>query len=516
MDPSTKLTASDLTKEQLLEKIAILQSKFKEVLAKKNTLVSALTIEKLHNKQYEEANHQLIQENSHLTGLLGVKTLEIPEKPQNSDIKPLEKSEFSSESYEFLDIEKLPFMNSSISSQINREISFKKPEFDIKLKLNSLKDLELGSCSIKTSQGFLENDRKPMILCAFGDKNTGKTHILNKICGFDLQIDTKERTKSQGIILKYSKDHEFAYIDLYGNHLSYEDLHICYKSLSVEERIIYKGFSEDFMLDSCDAILVLLGEKSFEDEVLMEKIKKLQFSKKKIFIIHNFLHLNDVETVEKRIKIDMKSEGKTQKNLNHVVFAKEWTIAAEKYNKKGVEILRKELLSNQEVKSFDFITKFKEFYCRNCEKYLLAKGSFLEETTIKEKRVLLSRTEKNQYFCHKLMRFDAFGNIIENSVSPLYTVVNISSNFMKVFIEMPGVLNYKVELSKNLDGYDDSLILLLNGERMGIGDFEEERKLEGFETKIKVKVNEHLICQRCEIKGGKMVDGVLEVDLELF
>ena len=90
--------------------------------------------------------------------------------------------------------------------------------------------------SIKKSQTFLENHRKPKILCTFSDKN----HILNKICGFNL---VRHKITSN----------------------SYEDLNICYKSLSVEERIIYKVYSDDFMLDSCDAIFVHCGEKSFED-----------------------------------------------------------------------------------------------------------------------------------------------------------------------------------------------------------------------------------------------------------
>ena len=71
--PTTKSISVDLSKEQLMEKIAILQSKLKEVLAKKNALVSALSIEKIHSRHFEDANSRLLQENEYLKGLLGDK-----------------------------------------------------------------------------------------------------------------------------------------------------------------------------------------------------------------------------------------------------------------------------------------------------------------------------------------------------------------------------------------------------------------------------------------------------------
>lgn len=521
---------SELTKEQLIEKIAVLQNKLKEVIAKKNSLVSVFTIEKLNSKQYEETNANLIKENEHLKDLLGSNKLQIPQIPKNSiEPKTIERSEVSSESYEFLDLEldqnpklKGHIIMDSITSQINKDSFLRKPDYDIKIKLNTVKDLEFGSCYIKSKlseqDALQKTQKKYLILAAFGSKAVGKTYILSKICGTDIPIDSHEQCKSQGITIKYSKESEFGFMDIFGSHLSLEEMNLGEDVIQLEERILIKSFIEDFVMENCGAILLIVDEMTFEDEILIEKIKKKYYGKKKILVIHNFSRFTEIETVEKRITIDMKKEGKTNKNLSHVIFANEWSSAAKKYNKNGLEQLKKALLQDQDqvIKPFNMIEKFKEFFKKNSLHYQFPKGSTLDELIVNEKRVLQLKSLKNSSKTFTVLRYDGFGNIISSFSHPNYTVLNVTSNVMKIYVELPGITTYKVTLLKAMENDNEKLTILLKGLRTEIADYDEERSLEEFETKIEVPLNDLLISQRSEINGHKLEDGLLEIDLELF
>ena len=524
---NNKVPVADLTREQLLEKISILQTKLKEVLAKKNTLVSAITIEKLHSRQYEEQNKKLIAENEYLKSQLGRIVEPIPQIQKNNEAQEIEKSEVSSESYEFLDLNNLVIggdqetkghILESVSSQINKEAFLRKPDYDIKIKLLSIKDFESGFCSIKSKiseqELFQKIQNKNLILAAFGSKNVGKTYILNKICGFELPVNSLEKSPSQGLIMKYSKNTELGFIDFYGSHIFNEELNSRRDDIRIEDRILMKNFIEDFMMESCDAILIIVGEMSFEDEILIEKIKKLYYKKKKIFLIHNYSQISDIESVERRIDVDLKMESKTNKKLIHMIFAKEYSPSGQKFNKNGIESLKKSLFANHKLKSFDIIEKLKEFYHKNGYRYQFTKESFLEEKLINDKKFLLSTSTKNTEKMTFLQKFDVYGNIVDNLLSPNYSIINISSTLIKVYVEVPGVINYKVCIAKNCDNYEN-LILLIKLTKYELENYENEKKLEEIETQIQIPLNDILISQKSTIKGHQMENGILQIELQL-
>jgi len=530
---NNKISMAELTKEQLMEKIAILQAKLKEIIGKKNTLVSAISIEKIHSREFEELNARLMKENQYLKGLLGDKLPEVlpsfTTEKQYNETKNVEKSEISSESCEVLDFdlnneEKLRNLNvlDSMICQINKESFLRKPDYDIRIKCNTVRDFENGSCVIKSkySEQILteKKQRKCMMLAAFGANKKGKTYILSKLCGFEIPVDSQEKCQSQGVNLKYPRDStEFGFLDLYGSHLSFNELNLSDQVRQIEDRILIRSFMEEFMLECSDAIVIVVGEMTFEDEVLIERIKKLYYNKKKIFVIHNFAHLSDVETVEKRMTFDMKKEGKTKKNLKHVFFAKEWSPAAEKYNKKGIEMLRKALLVNQGLKEFDLVTKFKEFFRTNAERYQFPKGSVVEEKMFNEKKILQMQMTKNNAKVTALPRLDVFGNVVDRMTSPFYRINQVTNNFLKVYVDLPGTTNYKVSLLQNEEGENDALIFSLKTAIFKIGESQDgEKEMEDFEYSFRVPLNDSLIKHRSEILGNKLEDGVLEIDVELM
>ena len=531
--PTTKSISVDLSKEQLMEKIAILQSKLKEVLAKKNALVSALSIEKIHSRHFEDANSRLLQENEYLKGLLGdklPKTLTNFSNGKGSfELKNTEKSEISSESYEFLDFdmnieEKSKNIGCIMDSIITKESFQRKPEFDIRIKCNTVRDFENGSCVIKErlteSHLSLKKAKKQMTLTGIGANKIGKTYVLSKITGFETPMDSQEKCQSQGVNLKYAMDSlEFGFLDIYGSHLSFEELNLNDKVRQIEDRILIRNMLEEFTLECSDAIIIVIGEMTFEDEVLIERIKKRYFNTKQIFIIHNFRHLSDVETIEKRMTLDMKKETKSSKSLKHVILANENSSAADRFNKKGIETLRKALLSNQQLKEFDFVLKFKEFFLKNAERFQFPKGSILEEKMFNNKKILQLKLTKTEAKITALPRLDLFGNVVDRMNSPFYRIKqsNITTNFLKVCIDLPGTTNYKVSLVQNEEGDNDSLVFYLKTAVLNLGNSEEgEREIEDFECYVRVPLNDSVIKHRSEILGHKLEDGILEIDVELL
>jgi len=172
---------------------------------------------------------------------------------------------------------------------------------------------------------------------------------------------------------------------------------------------------------------------------------------------------------------------------------------------------------NQGLKEFDLVTKFKEFFRTNAERYQFPKGSVVEEKMFNEKKILQMQMTKNNAKVTALPRLDVFGNVVDRMTSPFYRINQVTNNFLKVYVDLPGTTNYKVSLLQNEEGENDALIFSLKTAIFKIGESQDgEKEMEDFEYSFRVPLNDSLIKHRSEILGNKLEDGVLEIDVELM
>lgn len=519
-----KLPQVELSPEQLLDKIAMLQGKLKEVLAKKNRLISALSIEKLHNRQFEESIAALKRENSRLKGSQPEDQAQIPSQVGNPDPGPARSqlSEVSSESFEFLDLElgedRSRFLQ-SVACQIDREPASRRPEYDVRIKCNSVRDFETASCVVKSrldEQSLAAKGRqKGVMVAAFGGPRVGKSHILGRVCGHEYPVDYPEDCKSQCLTLKYPQaGSEIGFLDLCGRHLSLNELSLAEKLSRVEDRVLAGLLLEDFLLEACDVMILVVSELRFEDEALLERMRQRFQGRKKVFLVHNFRGIAEPEAIEKRMTVDIRPENRVMSWLRHVIYAREFTPAAEKFNRKGVESLRKAILEGQRLREFDLVKEFREYFKRSAERLQFPRGAELEERAFGKKRVLELAGKRGKVSA--LPRMDLFGNVVDRIRSPFFRVLQTGENNVKVSVDLPGVSGYKISLVHGEEDAETLVFQLKTAIFKFCQSSESDRETEEFEFQLRVPIGDSTLKSRSQIQGHKLEDGVLEIDVELF
>ena len=73
----------------------------------------------------------------------------------------------------------------------------------------------------------------------------------------------------------------------------------------INDRTLTDLFVQDFILDVCQIIVIVVGQLSQNDQKFIERICNKYKLKKRIIIIHNFSNLFSVEDVEKRVQKDI-------------------------------------------------------------------------------------------------------------------------------------------------------------------------------------------------------------------
>lgn len=512
-----KITVAEMSREQLIEKLTLLQGKLKEVIARKNALVSAVTIEKLHSKGLEEENLRLLQENNRMKGFLGEQFIEIPMVILEKNGKEERILDESEQSYEFLDLnnneveagkagksKSSPRLMDSCSSHIINKETFllhRKAEYDQKIKLNAITDFLKDRCRVKTNTGQKEIVKgKKLVISAIGHKNIGKTFALNKLCGFEGEggVFFREKCKNQGLIVKFQQD--LVVLDVvYSRGLGEE-------GELFGERALAKSFVEEFVWENSDVIMIVVGEMDYEEEMLIEKVKRVYGNENRILcIIHNLVHLEEKENVEKRIEFLLKkSEIKT--SIHHVFLAKEYSPAGEHYNKKAVNQMRKLFDMNFDSKTFNLIENFKNFFSKNAIKYHFPSETRLEEHFVsKEKSYLKCKNDNNdEILLPKSPKFNLIGIIANPLFDPNYSLKSLGKNAFRLTVELPGVANCKASLISK-KGVE---ILSISFTKKGLKD--------EIVTEIELGLDSGLIPHRKEIKKQRIENGVLEMELELF
>ena len=233
-----------------------------------------------------------------------------------------------------------------------------KPEdfYDIIININSIRNVKNEGWDVK----FIEKgkdkynkhkEQELITIGVLGNNNKGKSFLLSKISKIDLPIGTSIQT--EGLSVKYPelKGHKGRYIILLDsagletpvlkkNNINKEEKEEKEENKEKEnnedkgdkknkiekskineidekeneqnkefkenarDKIMTELFLEDFIIEACDILLIVVGKLTYSEQILINKIKvesKIQ-NKTRIFIIHNLQELRTIKQVENYIQ----------------------------------------------------------------------------------------------------------------------------------------------------------------------------------------------------------------------
>ena len=170
--------------------------------------------------------------------------------------------------------------------------------YDIIININSFKESIKEGIKIEASEEGMKNyksqDRySKVVIGIIGNLNVGKTYILSKITNYKLPSGL--RTK--GISVKYPTNYgpNLIVLDSAGSEaplLVSEEFNLDFKNKSQDELIEYVSdkkitemFLQNFILFSSNLLIIVVGQLTFSEQKLIERIKGEVQKQRVIFII---------------------------------------------------------------------------------------------------------------------------------------------------------------------------------------------------------------------------------------
>ena len=365
--------------------------------------------------------------------------------------------------------------------------------YDTIIKLTSLKE----SC---TSEGFTvesseegeknyERQKKidATVIGVVGNAKKGKSYILGKISNNPLPVGHSVTT--EGISIKYPNINGVQVIVLESS-ISEAPLTINGETkLENENELIERiadiakdkqateNFLQNFILFSSNVLIVVVGQLTYSDQKMINRIKRELWNQKVIFIIHNLMFLEKIEQVNNFIERNVLTSitfgelikntyinEKEDKSINdiyytekyeynnkkiqivHLFMAQEGSEAGKYYNESTINYLRNQLIACTKTRNYDVIERFKSYLA-------LSSGRYMEEE-IKEESIEYKEDERKfiikqdkpiklkKCFIDEIGTPNFFGNIIE----PNYDC-QIKENKIVVRIELPGeIVDFKPKI----------------------------------------------------------------------
>ncbi len=365
--------------------------------------------------------------------------------------------------------------------------------YDNIIKLVSLKE----SC---TSEGFPvdsseegmkhyeeQKNKDATVIGVVGNAKKGKSYILGKISKNPLP--TGHSVTTEGISVKYPTIHgiRVVVLDSAGSEAPLtetEEVKLDDINKSSENELIERiadiardkqateNFLQSFILFSSNVLIIVVGQLTYSDQKMINRIKKEIWKQKYIFIIHNYMFLTKIKEVKDFIKdnvltsitfgeiienhiigeqdnkeVDDKTNdiyytesyenNKRIIKIVHLFMAQENTEAGNYYNNSTIEYLRKQLITCTKVRNYDVITKFKSYLA-------LSSGRYMEEE-IKEESIQYDENERKfkinqdkpiklkKCFIDEIGTPNFFGNVIEPNFD-----CQVKDDIIIIRMELPG------------------------------------------------------------------------------
>ena len=370
--------------------------------------------------------------------------------------------------------------------------------YDIIIHINSISDIIKGwkvEFNPRVAAKYKEyTDYRVMKIGVIGNSYKGKTFILSKLNKFKLSF----YTKVQGLSIKYPelekypnrrivfldytfsetpilsekeliKDKENGSRNIIRNQLIKNEL--LFKE-QLRDKVITGYFIQNYIIYNSDILIVVVGDLTFSDQKLLNKIKYelIRFKiEKTLFVIHNLMTYTTIQQVKYYIretllksatfnleqqfiiKINYEPinepicyyEKNTSYNIMHLIFANEGSEAGEYYNKNTIKCLENYYEKIISLKPFDALKTVKEMFKRFSNEILENNEGIIFDDLNKNviKLIKPERIELKKY----LIDGSGFLNLKSGGYEPSYNYYR-KGNKIIIRVEAPGASDIKTEI----------------------------------------------------------------------
>jgi hypothetical protein len=391
-------------------------------------------------------------------------------------------------------------------------------KYDLVLQINSIDQLEKVGWPVEFGEKGKEKYEKLknencVIIGVSGNKNRGKSFLLNKISGFEVKsghLDTTEgisanfpdfRDEEEGkknIIILDTAGQENPLVRE-GDNSGSEELNKMQLDDKIREiardQLVCEYILSEFILEKATVIILVLEQLSYAEQMMLKNItQQLNDKKKKLLVIHNLMNLNTVKEIEgfientllksltfklRRCKMNLFEEKENINNyyyrqldrennnleIFHLIFGNEDEEEIKKYyNDPLIDFIRKFVKTGYAVK-FDLIEEFRKFFI---DQSLKISDKKLNESTLiyDENKKMISLVGINELQL-KGITHDEKGlhNFTGNAMELPYRTYILNENSIYYFcveIEIYGEIQ-KEKINIHIDSVKDSFIINIFG-----------------------------------------------------
>jgi len=274
-----------------------------------------------------------------------------------------------------------------------------------------------------------------------------------------------------------------------------------YQRLKVKDRHVTEDFIQNFILEKADIILIVVGQLTFSDQRLINRIvSNYGNSNKEILVVHNYFELDVTSNVLERVEMDIlrsfdikistielsqyltgkyhqeiyinRSHKKLQ--VRHLVMAKDETEAGNYFNPSALDFLHALIHSKTPSQPFDVVSLIKDYTQKNLIKYIDIKREKYEVFVENLQGKTRIKCKFDGMFKIKPISFDVTGALQrvnqERDDSTEYDFI-LTEDELIFRVDLPGIaknstsskkkINYRFERNEKIcfvfetDRYDD-------------------------------------------------------------
>ena len=358
-----------------------------------------------------------------------------------------------------------------------------------------------------------------IVVGVLGRENVGKTYIMSRISGVNLPTGHNLQTK--GLSIKYSTKENVitTCLDSAGIHApvyyfdenvnqkymkqneKFEDLELMDKETKrlemINDKKLTETFIEDFILNSANVILIIVGQLTQDDQTITERVRREYQFKKKIIIIHNFPFLATEEAIQDRVKKDIemafdvetrtipgtdliyyceKQENKDNTNkepIVHFIYAHEGSEVGAKYNNATLKFVWEKITSINDRERFEIVDYIQKFFGKSYTKYFKMNIQGEEERNSKhevclfEEADVIKLKENNSIeLIPQNPTFTALGSMLINNLSdfdPNYELIEYEPNKLVCNLEIPNLVTNDNTPEYSIERDNQSHLLVVKG-----------------------------------------------------
>ena len=392
-----------------------------------------------------------------------------------------------------------------------------------------------------------------------GRENLGKTWILNKLCkeafpsgfyfrteGLSVKYSHEEKKKLKVIldsagmnsaIFFYNEHQKQKYRDHCKLSENEDDCRV--KELMINDRSLTEYFIQNFILYSCNVILVVVELLTQHDQKIIERIRNIYNNLKEIIVIHNFFKLDNKSQVlsraaeeitgafdvtERKIsKSDVPdyiehSKDKNKKNIVHLILGREGSESGDFFNEPSLRHINDILDVETGIKKFNVLENLNQFFKEKSGIYFNGLTNISEMPNFKE-------TSHNNKCYYKLEHegnmklkpaaFNVLGSLKDFDLNyHVFESTKVGKREKIFYFELPGVKK-KPEITLKKDGIDKKsqiLTLKISNELDYPKTFkivQGENHFLKFEKKI--PINDDFEEYECDKSFTEIADGILKM-----